>query len=400
MSKTQPFFTLLRNAAIIAPNELGKQDILIAGSKIAAIGKNLELPQGYDGKEINLTDHTVLPGFIDSHVHMIGGGGEGGYATRTPEIVLSKVTTSGVTTLIGCLGTDGTTRHMESLLAKARGLEEEGLSTYIYTGAYEIPTPTITGSVRKDIIIIDKIIGTGEIAMSDHRSAQPTKSEYQKLAAEARVGGMLSGKAGIIDMHLGDGADGMKLLYEITANGEIPKAQFLPTHVNRNAKLLDESIAWAKQGGMMDITSGVSPASGSSKAIKPSAAVKKALVKGVPLTQITMSSDGNGSMPIFDEKGNTIGVGVASQASMLEEVRDMVQAEGISLSDAVQIVTSNVAHVLKLRHKGTITIGADADILVINKEFHLKEVWCKGQHMVENGKPIVFGTFEASSSNS
>lgn len=400
MSKTQPFFTLLRNATIIAPNELGKQDILIAGSKIAAIGKDLELPQGYGGKEIDLTDHTVLPGFIDSHVHMIGGGGEGGYATRTPEIVLSKVTTSGVTTLIGCLGTDGTTRHMESLLAKARGLEEEGLSTYIYTGAYEIPTPTITGSVRKDIIIIDKIIGTGEIAMSDHRSAQPTKSEYQKLAAEARVGGMLSGKAGIIDMHLGDGADGMKLLYEITANGEIPKAQFLPTHVNRNAKLLDESISWAKQGGMMDITSGVSPASGSAKAIKPSAAVKKALDVGVPLTQITMSSDGNGSMPIFDEKGNTIGVGVASQASILEEVRDMVQTEGISLSDAVQIVTSNVAHVLKLRHKGTITIGADADILVINKEFHLKDVWCKGQHMVENGDPIVFGTFESRPSKS
>ena len=182
MSTTQPFFTLLRNAHIIAPDELGIQDILIAGNKIAAIGKDLNLPQNYDCNEIDLEGQTILPGFIDSHVHLIGGGGEGGYATRTPEIVLSKVTTSGVTTLVGCLGTDGTTRHMESLLAKARGLEEEGLSTYIYTGSYEIPTPTITGSVRKDIIIIDKIIGTGEIAMADHRSAQPTKSEYQKLA--------------------------------------------------------------------------------------------------------------------------------------------------------------------------------------------------------------------------
>jgi beta-aspartyl-dipeptidase (metallo-type) len=400
MSKTKPFFTLLRNASIIAPNELGTQDILIAGSKIAAIGKDLALPHGYDCTEIDLTGYTILPGFIDSHVHMIGGGGEGGYATRTPEIVLSKVTTSGVTTLIGCLGTDGITRHMESLLAKARALEEEGLSTYIYTGAYEIPTPTITGSVRKDIIIIDKIIGVGEIAMSDHRSAQPTKSDYQRLAAEARVGGMLSGKAGIIDMHMGDGTDGMKLLYEITANAELPKSQFLPTHVNRNANLLEESIEWAKQGGMMDITSGVSPASGSSKAVKPSKAVKKALEAGVPLTQITMSSDGNGSMPIFDEKGNTIGVGVASQASMLEELRDMVQNESIKISDAVQIVTSNVARVLKLSHKGTIAIGSDADILVINKEFNLTKVWCKGQHMVEDGKPIVFGTFESNTSNS
>lgn len=396
MSKTQPFFTLLRNANIISPDELGYQDILIAGTKIAAIGKDLVLPQGYDSQEFDLTGHTILPGFIDSHVHMIGGGGEGGYATRTPEIVLSKVTTSGITTLVGCLGTDGTTRHMESLLAKARGLEEEGLSTYIYTGAYEIPTPTITGSVRKDIIIIDKIIGVGEIAMSDHRSAQPTKRDYQKLAAEARVGGMLSGKAGIVDMHLGDGTDGMKLLYEITASAELPKSQFLPTHVNRNAKLLDESIEWAKQGGIIDITSGVSPASGSAKAIKPSKAVKKALTAGVPLTQITMSSDGNGSMPIFDEKGSTIGVGVASQSSMLEEVRDMVQTEGIVISDAIQIVTSNVAKVLKLwPTKGTITIGSDADMIVINKDFKLTNVWAKGQHMVNDSKAIVWGTFEA-----
>lgn len=395
MSTTQRFFTLLRNAHIIAPDELGIQDILIAGNKIAAIGKDLKLPQNYDCSEIDLEGQTILPGFIDSHVHLIGGGGEGGYATRTPEIVLSKVTTSGVTTLVGCLGTDGTTRHMESLLAKARGLEEEGLSTYIYTGSYEIPTPTITGNVRKDIIIIDKIIGTGEIAMADHRSAQPTKSEYQKLAAEARVGGMLSGKAGIVDMHMGDGADGMKLLYEITANGELPKSQFLPTHVNRNPQLLEESIDWAKQGGIMDITSGVSPASGASKSIKPSKAVKKALEAGVPLTQITMSSDGNGSVPLFDEKGNTIGVGVASQTSMLEEVRDMVQNEGIKLCDAIQIVTSNVARVLKLcPNKGIIALGADADLLVISKDFTLTNVWCKGKHMVENGRPIVFGTFE------
>ncbi|WP_110953970.1 beta-aspartyl-peptidase [Anaerosinus massiliensis] len=396
MSTTQPFFTLLRNAHIIAPDELGIQDILIAGNKIAAIGKDLNLPQNYDCNEIDLEGQTILPGFIDSHVHLIGGGGEGGYATRTPEIVLSKVTTSGVTTLVGCLGTDGTTRHMESLLAKARGLEEEGLSTYIYTGSYEIPTPTITGSVRKDIIIIDKIIGTGEIAMADHRSAQPTKREYQKLAAEARVGGMLSGKAGIVDMHMGDGTDGMKLLYEITANGELPKSQFLPTHVNRNPQLLEESIDWAKQGGIMDITSGVSPASGASKSIKPSKAVKQALEAGVPLTQITMSSDGNGSVPLFDEKGNTIGVGVASQTSMLEEVRDMVQNEGIKLSDAIQIVTSNVARALKLYpDKGSICQGAAADLIVIDTAFHLTNVWCKGKHMVENGQPIVFGTFEA-----
>lgn len=391
---SQDFFTLLKGAHVYAPEDLGIKDILIAGDKVAAIGDSLAAPVGYSCKTVDLTGYNLLPGFIDSHVHLIGGGGEGGYATRTPEIVLSKVTLSGVTTVVGCLGTDGTTRHVESLLAKARGLETEGLSTYIYTGAYELPTPTFTGSVRKDIIIIDKVIGAGEIAMADHRSAQPSAYEYQKLVAEARVGGMLSGKAGVVDMHMGDSKVGMKILYEITENGEIPKTQFIPTHVNRNAGLFAESIEWAKTGGIMDVTSGVSPASGSAKAIKPSTAVKKALDAGVPLSQITMSSDGNGSMPIFDAAGNTIGVGVASQSSMLEEIRDMVKVEGIETADAVQVVTLNVAKVLKLSAKGQVAAGLDADFTVVDNDFKLSHVWARGQHMVENGKAIVKGTFE------
>lgn len=390
----KPFFSLLRGAQVFAPEPLGIQDILIAGKTIAAIGKNLSVPVGYDCQEIQLDGKCLFPGFIDSHVHLIGGGGEGGYATRTPEVLLSSITTSGVTTVVGCLGTDGTTRHVTSLLAKARGLEAEGISTYIYTGAYELPTPTITGSVRSDIVIIDKIIGAGEIAMSDHRSAQPSIREYQKLAAEARVGGMLSGKAGIVDMHLGDGSDKLDALFAVTQNGEIPKGQFLPTHLNRNEALFAESLRWGLAGGIIDITSGVSPAAGSSKAVKPSTAVRRALEAGVPLAQLTMSSDGNGSMPIFDEQGNTIGVGVANQKSLLTEVADMVKVEGIAVEKAIQIVTSNVARVLKLANKGVVASGLDADFTVVDADFILQDVWAQGCQMVQNGKPLVLGTFE------
>ena len=151
-------FTLLQHAHVISPEDLGLKDILLCGEKIAAIEDKIEIPAGWNIKVIDLEGKTVVPGFIDSHIHLIGGGGEGGPATRTPEVLLSKVTSCGVTTVIGLLGTDGNTRHMESLLAKARGLEDEGLSTFIYAGAYQIPTPTITGSVRSDIILIDKII--------------------------------------------------------------------------------------------------------------------------------------------------------------------------------------------------------------------------------------------------
>ena len=395
MNTKKTFFTLLKNAHVIAPEDLGVKDILVAGEKIAMIGEGLSLPAIYDCEVVDCEGNYVVPGFIDSHVHLIGGGGEGGYATRTPEIQLTDITTSGVTTVLGLLGTDGVTRHVASLLAKARGLEDEGITAYIYSGSYEIPTPTITGSVRNDIILIDKVIGTGEIAMCDHRSSQSPKEAYQQITAEARVGGMLSGKAGVVNMHLGDGEDGLKMLYEITKNGEIPKTQIIPTHVNRNKRLFKEAIEWAKQGGIMDITSSVSPESGSSHSVKSSEAVKQALEAGVNIENITMSSDGNGSMPIFDEAGNNIGVGVASQISILNEFRDMVQKENIAITDAIKIITSNIAKFTKLYpKKGCLANNSDADILVLDKDLQLQHVWARGTHMVENGKPIVFGTFE------
>ncbi len=395
MNTKKTFFTLLKNAHVIAPEDLGVKDILVAGEKIAMIGEGLSLPAVYDCEVVDCEGNYVVPGFIDSHVHLIGGGGEGGYATRTPEIQLTDIITSGVTTVLGLLGTDGVTRHVASLLAKARGLEDEGITAYIYSGSYEIPTPTITGSVRNDIILIDKVIGTGEIAMCDHRSSQSPKEAYQQITAEARVGGMLSGKAGVVNMHLGDGEDGLKMLYEITKNGEIPKTQIIPTHVNRNKRLFKEAIEWAKQGGIMDVTSSVSPESGSSHSVKSSEAVKQALEAGVNIENITMSSDGNGSMPIFDEAGNNIGVGVASQISILNEFRDMVQKENIAITDAIKIITSNIAKFTKLYpRKGCLANNSDADILVLDKDLQLQHVWARGTHMVENGKPIVFGTFE------
>jgi len=395
MTANAPFFYLLRGAQVLAPQPLGRQDVLIAGEKIAAIGPELAVPVGWDCQVYELDSLTLIPGLIDSHVHMIGGGGEGGYATRTPEVTLSNVTRAGVTTLVGCLGTDGTTRHMTSLLAKARGLEQEGLTTYIYTGSYQVPTPTITGSVRNDIIIIDKVIGAGEIAVSDHRSAQPLQSDIQKLAAEARVGGMLSGKSGIVNLHIGDSPKRLDMLFAIVAEGEIPIKQFIPTHLNRNPSLFEQAIEWGKQGGYIDITSGVSPATGMHTSIKPSVAIRRALDAGVALENILMSSDGNGSMPRFDEHGNTIGLGVASQDSLLAEIRDLAQQEGVELAEAIQIVTSNVARALKLwPRKGHIAVGADADFVVLNGDLSINQVWAKGRLMVAEGKPVVFGTFE------
>lgn len=389
-------FTLFRGGKVYAPDALGKVDVLIAGEKIAYLAPQIEPPSGVGPIDVvDVTDRLIGPGLIDQHVHLTGGGGEGGFVSRTPEVVLSRVTRAGITTVVGCLGVDGTTRSMAGLLAKARGLEDEGISTYIYTGAYEVPTRTITGSVRSDLVLIDKVIGAGEIAISDHRSAQPSREEIRKLAAECRVGGMLGGKAGVLHLHVGNGKNGLGMLFEIVEESDIPISQFVPTHVNRDPVLFESAVRWGRQGGIIDITSGVNPDSGTGVGIKPSRAIRLALEKGVSIENISMSSDGNGSVPRFDERGRLQSLLVASPDSLCREFRDLVRLEGIALPEALKVVTATVAKILRLfPHKGAIAVGSDADLVVFDQELAIDQVWAKGRLMVREGKPIVRGTFE------
>lgn len=395
MDNTETFFTLIKGVEVYAPAILGRQDILIAGNKIAAIGPALAIPLDWPCQTVALSEHFAVPGFIDAHVHLIGGGGEGGYATRTPEVQLGDIVRAGVTTVVGCLGTDGTTRHMTSLLAKARGLETEGVTTYIYTGSYEVPTNTITRNVRDDIILIDKVIGCGEIAISDHRSAQPTDVQIAQLAAESRIGGMLSGKAGILQLHVGDGKNKLNTLFNIVAEGEIPITQFIPTHISRNQALLDEGVRFGTMGGKIDITSGVVKQPGKHSGIKPSDAVLHCIEHGVPLANITMSSDGNGSMPAFDAQGQLIGLEAANMDTLYQETRDLIVGGSLSIADAIKLITENPAKNLNLYpQKGCLKVGSDADIVILDKDMNISHVLAKGRFMVYDKKQIAFGTFE------
>jgi len=387
---------LIKNGKVYGPEYLGKKDLLIVDRRIGAIEDNIEVPEDFVNIEvIDAEGNLVVPGFIDSHVHIIGGGGEGGFATRTPEIQLTDITLAGVTTVVGCLGTDGTTRHMTSLLAKARALEEEGLTTYIYTGSYQIPVRTITGKCRDDIILIDKIIGVGEVAISDHRSSQPTRDEIAKIAAEARVGGMLSGKCGIVNLHLGDGPRQLEYLINIVKNTEIPADQFLPTHLNRNISLLKASIDFARLGGYIDLTTSSDPEFLEDGEVRASEGLKMLLEWGVPIENITFSSDGQGSLPLFDKDKKLIGLGIGEVKSLHREFKSAVLDKEVPIEDALKVVTSNVAKVLKLNTKGRIVRGNDADLVILNKEnLNIDTVLSRGEIMVYRGNAVVKGTFE------
>ena len=391
--------TLIRKAALYAPEYLGVKDILIGDSRILKIAEEIPALDAYDVQVLEGEGRLIFPGFIDSHVHILGGGGEGGFHTRTPEIQLTDITLGGVTTVVGCLGTDGTTRTMAALLAKARGLTEEGITAYIYTGSYQVPVRTLTGCVMDDLILIDKVVGCGEIAISDHRSSQPSREEFARIVGDARVGGILSGKAGLTNIHMGDGERMLSYLRYVAEETEIPPSNMLPTHINRSGTLMADGIAYAKElNGFIDLTTSSDPDFLEPDEIKASTGLRMALDGRVPPEQITFSSDGQGSMPIFGPDRTYQGLGVGRVDSLYREVRDAHLTEGIPLETALLPVTANPARILKLAGKGVIAEGADADLVLVDQDLMIQRVFAGGKTMVENGQVKVWGTFEPHSS--
>ncbi len=382
---------LIKNADLYAPQHVGLRDILICGGKIARIDETIA---GYeDLPDVDVYDARgciVAPGLIDMHVHITGGGGEQGPTSRVPEINLSELLGNGVTTCVGLLGTDGTTRSLENLLSKCKALNEEGMTCYMLTGSYQYPTQTLMGSVIRDIMLIDECIGT-KVAISDHRASNLTCDELIRLASDTRMGGLLSGKAGVLCMHMGSGANMLNDVFYALDHTEIPVTTFLPTHMGRNIPLVSQGIRLTELGGTIDITA-------SDPAISDHSASEKiayCLRSGADPERITISSDGCGSQPRFNEKGECIGLDYTSPKVLLIELKNCVFKEEIPLETALGFLTANPARVIgKAGVKGCLQAGADADLIVLNEDLDIVHVMAKGVHACDQGKAILKGRFE------
>lgn len=381
---------IIKNIETYSPEYIGKVDILISGEKIISVAPDIVLNTNIGMQIIDGKNLLAFPGLIDSHVHITGGGGEGGFNTRTPELNETDMIKGGITTVIGTLGTDGISRTMENLIAKAKSIKENGFSCWIYTGNYHVPLKTLTGSIEKDIMFIEEIIGVGELAISDHRSSYPTYSELKEISTKARVAGMLSGKSGKINLHIGGGKNFLNSIFEITEKTDIPIQQFIPTHMSRNSKILEQGIIYAKKGGYIDITASTTKEILEQGEIKCSKAIKYLLKNNVPVDNITITSDGQGSLPVFDKNGNNIGLKVGKIDSIFNEIKSMVFNENINITHALKTATENPAKILKLKNKGKIEKNYDADIILIDKnDFSINYYFSKGDIKMKN-KNIIY----------
>ncbi|BDX05062.1 beta-aspartyl-peptidase [Planctobacterium marinum] len=388
---TSSQFTLLRNANVFAPAALGLKNILICGKKILYIGEDLpQLSDCLTVQEIDLTGKAVLPGFIDAHTHITGGGGEAGFATRVPPVPLSHFTSAGVTSVVGLLGTDDVTRNTQSVVAQVYALREEGLSAWCYTGGYHLPPTTLTGSVKSDIVFIEPVIAVGELAISDHRSSQPTFDELIKVAAECHVARLMTGKAGVLHLHLGDGERGLSLVRRALQETEIPARTFNPTHVNRRRALFEEACELTQKGCWIDITAFETGPDG----YEPDEAILHFLEQGFPTDKLTISSDGGGCLPCFNQQGELTKMDFATSKAMTAIFFQLLQ-QGQSIDKILPFFSQNVANLLQLPNKGQLTVNGDADLIVLNtKQDDIDHVMALGRWHKFNGEQIKKGTFE------
>lgn len=383
---------LLTNAQVFAPEPLGRQHLLVAGGRIVWMGAALPLLPTVVGATVrDLGGRRVIPGLVDAHVHLTGGGGEAGAHTKGPPLPRSRFTRGGVTSVVALLGTDDATRHPRELVTAVQGLRNEGLSAWCYTAGYHVPPITITGTVRGDIAAIDCVIGV-KCAISDHRSSQPTLDELLRVASEAHVGGVMSGKAGVLHLHVGDGPRGLALIWKALAASEIPPRVFNPTHVNRRKALFDEAIELAKHGCNIDITA--FPVAADDDAWPAEQALLRYLDSGAPPERVTISSDGGGCLPTFDAEGRVSTMDVGDPGALALTLRALLAA-GAPLERVLPAFSKNPARLLRLAGKGTVAVGADADLVVLDDNGGVTDVMALGVWQVRDGAVSVRGTFES-----
>lgn len=386
---------LIRSAEVYAPEPLGRKDVLIGFGKILKIGDRLA--EEYGGLEVEVLDADgciLTPGFVDQHVHVIGAGGEAGFFSRTPEMQVSAIVRHGITTVVGLHGTDGTARNIEALYAKVCALEQEGITARMLTGSFEMPSATLTGSVRHDMIFIDKVIGA-KTAVSDRRSSQPSRSDIEKLLAQAYTGGLVSGKRGYTHFHMGVGRRRLDMLADIIRETEIPPYLIIPTHVNRDEALFVQAMELAKMGAVIDVTSGIAPEYGFEGTIKPSDAIRRCLENGVDIRNVTMSSDANGSMAVYDAEGRFVGLCVTTVETMHKEFRDLALTKDMPLETALRPVTSSPAAAIGMYPaKGCVREGSDADLIIMDKDLSILKVFAMGKLAADGGEALLKGAFE------
>lgn len=385
--------TLLQNAEVFAPERLGVTDVLVAGRSVVALGQNLSVSGLPDVTTVDLTGRTLVPGLIDGHLHHIGGCGLAGYSSRAPELWAGELALAGITTSVATPGIETLTKNMDAVLAKAYALEQDGLSTYAFLGGFRKPFLTLTGSIRRDLYLIEKLIGI-KVALGDAVASRFSDDELADLAAELEWSSRATDKACIMHAHLGGLPDPAAQLMHAIKHSTAAPERFQATHGNNTEETLAASVELTKAGCVVDLNPLLDPVRGVARSIGTRHAVPQLLDAGVELSMLTMSTDGNANVPKLRQDGSR-GPYLKNLGTLWEGTVELVTEAGLTLEQALPLVTSNPARVLRLEaSKGRIGVGLDADLLVLDGALQITDVYAKGAQVVRDRQPLVSSMYE------
>lgn len=379
-------FRLLKNGHVYSPQDLGIKDILLWEDRIIKTGEDLKIPAGFNGEISDFSGKIIIPGIVDTHVHITGGGGEGGFTTRTSEITFEEIAEAGVTTLVGVLGTDGYARRVEDVLVKCMALREQGFDCYFLTGSYTFPITTMRGSVAEDIIFNEYCLGAGEVAHCDHRGSLMRYEEFIRLAADTRNGARLAGLKGVLNIHLGNYPDPADFFIRACEEDITFRPLIIPTHVTRKYDVFESCLKFLEYGGQIDITAG-SDSSPAHKSCGSVDALEIIYKKYGSLERVSMTSDGNGSMPIWDELGNMIGMGKGSSKVLLSDLKKATQRDVIPFEETLRTMTTTPAANYGLKNSaGKIIENGIANFAVLDDNLDLASTILNGKTVWHNTK--------------
>lgn len=356
---------LFKDGEVFTEGRFHKTDLLVCCGKIEKIGSIEVTSLKNSGLEIDFIDcsqHIIIPGLIDSQIHLAGGSGENGFLSQPPRILIEECIVGGITTTIGTIGTDTTTKTMSNLIASVKAFKEAGLSSYAYTGGYEIPPATVTGRIRDDMIYIDEVIGVGEVAIADRRVPEPTPNELAKVVVDAYVGGTLTAKAGVSRIHVGAGERRLRIIHEMTERHEIQFDHLYFTHMDRSPELLKDGVEIARKGSYVDLDI---------HERELGKWYQTYLELNGPLDKLSFSTD----------------AGACGPNELWDEIKICALKHDMNLEQLIPHVTSVPAQILGLQSKGHLKPGIDADLLVIDKQdLNIFHVMANGRFFYRDAK--------------
>jgi beta-aspartyl-dipeptidase (metallo-type) len=108
-----------------------------------------------------------------------------------------------------------------------------------------------------------------------------------------------------------------------------------------------------------------------------------------------VSSDSNGSIPVFDESGRLLRLAIATEKDLFRKFGDILRRGLLPVETAVRVFSTNAAEFYKLGKKGRIEPGRDADLIVVGGDLGLVDVFARGKRMMAGGRLVVRGTFSS-----